>query len=533
MLATAALLVAACGGDNSSSSGGAATTGIQSATTVAGAASPTTGSSGSTAAKNGGQLTVAIGTDPQNLDPDQVRAGTDLYTIVNIFEQLLSRDVKGNLVPALAKSWVVSPDGLQYTFTLRTDVKFQNGDPMTADDVKFSFERFKDPKLGNIYAFLLANMTAVDVLAPDQVRVTLSQPDGAFLSALAYAYIVPMKYIQQVGDQQFAQAPIGTGPWTFKTRQIGQSLDFTRNDAYWGDKPGYNSLQFRIIPDDNARVSALQAGEVDMIAQVPPQSVPSLQKNSSLSVKQALGGEVIYVGWNTVDPSLPVANPKVRQALAMAIDTQSLEQTVLGGLGVLMSGLSPLDVGWDPKDVKQQPYDPAGAKKLLADAGFPNGFSMDFIAPVNGRLPNSEQVAQALGGFWEAIGVHTNVQLIAYGQWVNAEKTGSKLNGAVFGLNGDSLTFDPQRRLVDTLSCKGNYSHVCDAALDQMISQISITTDQTTRTDLNKKAFDYVNANTLVTNLYNTESAFAMKKTVNWEPWYGSSFTRMGNATPA
>jgi dipeptide transport system substrate-binding protein len=217
----------------------------------------------------------------------------------------------------------------------------------------------------------------------------------------------------------------------------------------------------------------------------------------------------------------------------MAIDMKTLQQTVLGGLGVLMSGLSPLTDGWNENDVKQQPYDPDGAKKLLADAGFANGFSMDFVAPVNGRLPNSEQVAQALAGFWEAIGVHVNVQLIAYGQWVDAEKTGSKLNGAVFGLNGDSLTFDPQRRMVDTLSCKGNYSHVCDASFDQMIDQIKITTDQAARTDLNKKAFDYVNANTLVTNLYNTESAFAMKKSVNWEPWYGSSFTRMGNATPA
>src|SRR4029077_17330302 len=122
-----------------------------------------------------------------------------------------------------------------------------------ADDVKFSFDRFKDPNLGNIYAFLLANMTGVDVLASDQVRVNLSQPDGAFLSALGYTYIVPMKYIQQVGDQQFNVQPIGTGPWTYKSRQIKESLDFTRNDAYWGDKPGYNSLQFRIIPDDNAR----------------------------------------------------------------------------------------------------------------------------------------------------------------------------------------------------------------------------------------------------------------------------------------
>jgi peptide/nickel transport system substrate-binding protein len=535
VVTVAALLIAACGGDNSSSGGSATTSGAP-ASTAAG----TTGSGGSQAGttasagtKDGGQLTVAIGTEPQSLDPDQLRAGTDLYTTVNIFEQLLSRDVKGNLVPALAKSWAVSPDGLQYTFTLRSDVKFQNGDPMTAEDVKFSFERFKDPNLGNIYAFLLANMTAVDVLAPDQVRVTMSQHDGAFLSALGYTYIVPMKYIQQVGDKQFNEAPIGTGPWTYKSRQIKQSLDFARNDSYWGDKPGYSALQFRIIPDDNARVSALKAGEVDMIAQVPPQTVPTLQKDSNLSLKQALGGEVIYVGWNTVDPSLPVANPKVRQALAMAVDTKTLRETVLGGLGVLMSGLSPLDVGWDPAAVKQQPYDPDGAKKMLADAGFANGFSMDFVAPVNGRLPNSQQVAQALAGFWEAVGVHTNVQLIAYGQWVDAEKTGSKLSGAVFGLNGDSLTFDPQRRLVDTLSCKGNYSHVCDPALDQMINQIKTTTDQAARTDLNKKAFDYVNANTLVTNLYNTESAFAMKKTVNWEPWYGSSFTRMGNATPA
>jgi peptide/nickel transport system substrate-binding protein len=516
-VAVLALVAAACGGSSKSS-----TTSTSSGATGTSAAPK--------AVQDGGKLTVGIGSEPENLDPDKIRAGTDLYTALNVFEQLLGRDPDGKLVPGLAESWEMTPDGLHYTFKLRKGVTFQNGDPMTADDVKFSFERYVDPALGNVFAYQLSAMQSVEVVAPDQVRINLKQPDGAFLPAAGYAFIVPQKLIQQVGNDAFAQNPVGTGPWKFKSRVIKQSLTFQRHDGYWGDKPGYSEFEYRILSDDNARVSALRSGEVDVIAQVPPQNVSQLKSDKSLKVAEAVTGDNIFVIFNTLDASKPLANPQVRKALAMAVDQKAIQDKVLGNLGILMSGVSPLIDGWDPKAVKQEPYDPAAAKKMLADAGFAQGFEMDFVAPVNGRLPNSEQVTQAIAGFWQNIGIKVNTKVLAYSQWVDIEKAGSQLNGAVFGLYGDSTTFDPQARLVGTMTCKGPYSHVCDPQLDQMIDGVKTTVNHDARVQAYKNVFAYISDKIPAMWLYTSQNAFAMKTSVDWKPWHGIPYTRMGNA---
>jgi peptide/nickel transport system substrate-binding protein len=556
IVVAAGLALAACSSDDKGSSttqaatttatGASATTAGGSATTAGGGAAAGTapsaasapapaGSSpaGSTPTPQGGKVVVGIGSEPETLDVDRTRAGTDQYVLQNIFEQLVTHDANGKLVPSLASSWTMTPDGLTYDFKLRDGATFQDGSPVTPEDVAFSYTRYADPALGNVFAYQVAGVQSVTAKSPTEVEIVLKAPDGAFLSSGGYASIVPKAYIDKVGNDEFGKNPIGTGPWKFVSREIGSSVDLTRYDGYWGNKPGYSDLQFRIIPDDNSRVSALRSGEIDAAAQIPPQSVKALEDDNSLKTVSQLTGDNIFLIFNTKAPDAPWDKPEVRQALAMAIDQEAIQSSVLGGLATLMSGVSPLNVGWDPKNVKQQAYDPDGAKKMLADAGYPDGFNIELWGPVNGRLPNSEQYLQAVAGFWEDIGVKVDLHLVAYSQYVDSERAASTINGVVMGLYGDSLTFDPQARLVGTMTCAGPYSHVCDQALDAQIDKVKTTVDPDARVQAYEQAFEMTNAQTYAIWSYTSQGTFAMKKTVDWKPYFGIPYTKMFQIAPA
>jgi peptide/nickel transport system substrate-binding protein len=550
-------LLAACSSDSKTTSdtsaGGATSVAAASSTTATSAATDASASSAasdSTAATTvgsadatetsaqgdtpqGGLVRVGIGSEPETLDVFKSRAGTNNYILLNIFEQLLTHNADGDLVGNLAEEWSASDDGLTYDFTLRANAKFHNGDPVTSEDVKFSFERYVDPATENVFAYQLAGLDHVEVIDDTHFQVVLTKPDGAFLSSGAYVYIIPKAYFEKVGEAEFANNPVGTAPWKFVSRAIGESVTLTRFDEYWGDKPGYSDLEFRIVPDDNSRVSALRSGELDVIAQVPPQSIETLEGDDNLKVVTTVTGDNIFLIFNSKATDKPWGNQKVRQAMAMAIDNEAIKDSVLGGLGVLMSGVSPLNEGWDESAVEQPEYDPDAAQALLEEAGFGDGFSIDLFGPVNGRLPNSEQYIQAVAGFWEDIGISVNVQLVAYSQYVDMERATSDLNGVVMGLYGDSLTFDPQARLQGTMVCEGPYSHVCDTTLDGMVATVATTTDPDERVQAYKDTFDYINEQRYAIWGYTSEGAFAMNKDVDWTPYTGIPYTRMNTIAPA
>jgi len=546
LVVAAGLAAASCGGDDDEvsepTSAGADAATVAPEPSAASTAeddgtAPAEGSepaaAGDEAPADGGTLTVGIGSEPETLDPHKSRAGTDNYTLMNIYETLLSYNPDGELEGAIADEWEISDDGLTYTFHLRDGVTFHNGDPLTADDVVFSFQRYADPATENVFAYNLASMESVEAPDPSTVVVKLSAPDGAFISSRAYVSIVSKAYFDEAGPEEFATNPIGTGPWAFDSRAIRESVTLKRYDGYWGSKPGYSELVFRIIGDDNSRVAAMRSGEVDVIAQVPPQSIPTLEESEAVKVTETVTGDNIFYMFNNVQQDVPWNDQRVRQALAMAIDQNAIRESVLGELGILMSGVSPLNTGWDESAVAQPEYDPDGARALLEEAGYGDGFPLDLVAPVNGRLPNSEQVTQAVAGFWQDIGIDVNTQLIAYSQYVDMERAGSPLNGVVMGLWGDSLTFDPQARLVGTHTCDGPYAHTCDPELDTMIEAVRTTVDPDERVEAYKAAFDYINEQAYSVWMYTSEGAFAMKDSVDWQPYYGIPYTRMGNARPA
>jgi peptide/nickel transport system substrate-binding protein len=205
---------------------------------------------------------------------------------------------------------------------------------------------------------------------------------------------------------------------------------------------------------------------------------------------------------------------------------------VLGGLGVILTGVSALNDGYDDA-IAERDYDPDRAEQLLEEAGYGDGFSMELWAPVNGRLPNSEQVVQAVAGYWNEIGVDVQLNIIEYSQWVDKQRNPSDAAGSIFGLWGDAGSFDPQARMIGSLTCDGPYSHICDPQLDSMVESVRSTVDRDERIQAYEDAFQYVFDNAYILYLYTAQGAFAMADDVSWQPWHGTPYTRLANAQPA
>lgn len=495
------------------------------------AAACTTSSKGP---KTGGATTLRVGlsTEPTQLDPDQLKSGNDSFFTRNVFDLLYNRDPDGKLVPGIATAYKVSPDGKTYTFTLRKGVKFSDGTPVTAEDVAFSFKRYADPKLNTVFSFNLAALTDAKVVNSDTVELDFKQPVGDFVAEGGYASIVPEKYIKQHGDAYFAKHPIGTGPYKFVSFNPNQGFTLERNNNYWGTKTAYDRVDFKYIADPSTRVAALQSGQVDVIDQVPPQDVATLRGNSSITVKTQIAGDMVYTFINTLDRGKPWDDVRVRQAMAYAIDQKTILKTVLGGFGVLNVGVSPIEPGYDKVDFQQYPYDPAKAKELLAAAGYPKGFSLDFWGPANGRTPNSEQYIEAIAGYWKAVGIKANVHIVEYPEYVKKQGPTANVNGAIFGIWGGGY-FDPQFRTEGNLKCHSAYSVTCDPKLDQMIDKLEATIGETARENVYIPLYKYVLDQALMIYGYCDEETFAMSKKVSWQPYKGQSYTIMTNAAPA
>lgn len=477
-------------------------------------------------------LTVGIGSEPENLDPHATRAGTDAYFTTNVFETLLERDVDGKLQPALANDYTIAEDGETVTFELRRGVRFHDGSTMTAEDVKYSLERFVDPKLGNTFAYLLDQLDRVEVIDEYTVAVHLKQFDGSFVPGGGFAAIVPKEYIESKGNDHFAEHPVGTGPLKFVERRIRESFTLERFDDYWGDKAAYERYDFQIMSDANSRIAAIRSGSVDLISQVPPQNVAQLHGDDQLKLVSGYTGENVWVKFGRTDGDQPWADPTVRQALDLAIDKKKIIKEVLAGLGVPYAGVAPLSSGFDKVDYQQRPYDPERARALLREAGYASGFQIDIVTPVNGRLPASEQVMQAVAGYWRDIGIRPKVQVLEYSQWIEHIASTKPPIDAALGLHGDQTTYDPQFRLTTQLACDAPYSHVCDPKLQPMIDEIASTVDPEPREQAYVDAFRYIHDIALEIPLYSSEQAFAMTPEVCWKPIYGSPFTEMSHARP-
>jgi peptide/nickel transport system substrate-binding protein len=419
-------------------------------------------------------LTVALVSHAPTLDPHMHFERVGILVNINMFDSLLHKNAKLEYEPSLATSWKPIND-TTWEFKLRKGVKFHNGDSLTAEDVKFSFERVtepgkekkKSPQYGNIRA-----IKEVRIVDPDTIQLVTDKPFPLLLERLVFFPIVPRKHLEKVGDDAFGTtAPVGTGPWKFVEWKRDQYIRLEAFDGHWRGKPAFKHLVIRAIPEVATQIAEIKTGGVDLIRNVSSDLVPELKSNPQTYVSSTPILRVHYVELDM--RQAPFDKKLARQAANYAIDRQAIIQKLMGG--------QPPAFGFDA-EVKPFPYDPKKAKELLAQAGYPNGVDITLHSAFVEFRPVFEAIAQMLTD----VGIRVNARMWdpgpAWNKFLQAE--GKATNGA-YGSWGNYSVFDADAVLHPLFHSEPGgwigkwYTRV--EGLDKLIDEARSTVDQPRR----------------------------------------------------
>lgn len=364
-----------------------------------------------TATKQGGTLTTAIGIDADTLDPAALTT-TTIYQIVGMMvETLVQPEPDGSIKPLLATSWTESNGGLDYTFTLRHNVRFQDGEPFNAQAVKFSLDRLLNPDTYKAQPTVLKVIKDVTAVDEYHVRITLSSPFSPLVSALStqIAGIIAPNSVNLHGNTpEKIVWPVGTGPYEYAGRVVGQSITMKRFNGYWGRKPAYATQVYQVVPEAASREALVKSGQAQVVYQPPANDLPGLERPGS-GVHVILGPDdrEIFIAINMLDSTNPrLQNPQVRQALNYAVDKQAIIKNIQFGAATQVdSPLSSSVFGYCPTGTYA--YDPQKAKSMLQAAGA-EGMSLKLITP-EGRYTGDSDVAQAVANYLRAVGLKVTV----------------------------------------------------------------------------------------------------------------------------
>src|SRR5437870_11175226 len=367
------------------------------------------------------------------LDPGETEALITPFMVLYALHDALVKPMPGSIsTPSLAESWSVSKDGITYDFTLRKGAKFHNGDPVTAEDVKFSFERYK----GAAARVLKDKVKEIQVAAPNRVRFVLKEPWPDFMafygtSATGAAWIVPKKYVEKVGDEGFKKAPVGAGPFKFVSFNPGVELVLEAFPDYWRKPPQVKRVVMRSIPDESTRAAAVKTGEVDIAYLFGGAVAEELRRSPGVKITAPLLYGIYWLDFlDQWDPKSPWHDRRVRQAASLAIDRAAINQAEMLGLGKATGGFVPPEFDFALR-IDPPPLDPKRAKQLLAEAGYPNGFDAGDLTP----LPPYTSLGETVGGYLQRLGIPNRLRTMERATYMTSwhEK---KLKGLLIGATG-------------------------------------------------------------------------------------------------
>ena len=369
------------------------------------------------------------------LDPAEAEGLiTPFMVFYAIHDALVKPMPAGPTTPSLAESWTASKDGLTYEFVLRKGVKFHNGDPVTAEDVKFSFARYR----GAAAKLLKERVRDVQVVDPGRVRFHLKEPWPDFMtfygtSATGAAWIVPKSYVEKVGDDGFKKAPVGAGPYRVVSFTPGVELVMEAFDGYWRKTPAVKRLIFRSMAEETTRAAALKKGDVDIAYLLSGPVADDVRKTPGLKLVAARPPGVFWIDLpDQWDPKSPWADRRVRLAASLAIDRRALNQAETLGFSRPTGSIIPRSFEF-ARAFEPPAYDPAQARKLLAEAGYPSGFDAGDFYP----FPPYDSMGEALAGYLQAVGIRTRIRTMERATFLSAWRE-KKLKGVIVGITGAS-----------------------------------------------------------------------------------------------
>ena len=455
-------------------------------------------------------IVVSQGSDVLTLNPmlDTSPIGVNVFR--NIFDALTRIEADGSVSPLLAESWTASEDTQTWEFSIKTNAKFHNGQPVTADDIVWNFQHLADEQKSPVRTYI-NKVKTVEHSGGNKVRFTLSEPFAAFDRQVSLISIISKQAYEEIGAAKFALAPVGSGPFRVVRWVKDDRVELAAFSDYWAGAPKIKTVIFRPVPSETTRAAALSSGELDVVPILPPALVSSLSSRKGLRIEKVASNKIVYVGFNITNPLL--SDVRMRQAIDFAIDRAALTSRLLRGLGQ-PSGqvLAPVTFGYAP-DIKPTAFDPARAKQLVAASGY-KGEKIPFQYP-NNNIAFGEEAAQAIANYLGNVGINVDMQGMEYSAyfplWSNRKITAMHL-----------FTFGPSimdaELPIGSLYVSSGRVYWNDPKIDQLAQQQRGERDKDKRRAIIGELLKYCNELMLYAPLYNEIHAYGIQDRVKWQP---------------
>ena len=439
----------------------------------------------------GGTLRIGLDVDAGTGDPRLMRDTSALRLRELVFDGLVEMQPDFSLAPSLAESWE-NPDDLTWVFKLREGVKFHNGDELTAADVKFTFDTILDEAFASPSRSFYTPITEIEVLDDYSVKFTLDQPYGPFLSYLTMS-IVPQS-LAEADPEQFANNPVGTGPFKFVEWKRGDSITLEANPDYWNGAPKLDMIEMTIVPDNSARVVALEAGDLDLVqSPISPQDVKRMETTEGFVVNRMPAAGYTYVGLNCADPAL--ADVNVRKALSHLVNREDIVNTIYEGVGEIAKGPIPPGMWAYTDDLPDYAYDPEMAGQLLDEAGWlleddgirrKDGEPLQITVRTHSEDPDRRQVIEVLQAEFANVGIQADTNVVEWPTFFSDVQGGDYQVGVIGWLN----LANPDQALYRQFTIDGpaNYGSCNNEELDSLIKEARATLDQDAAKELYAQA---------------------------------------------
>jgi len=456
-----------------------------------------------------GTLSVGVEAETYSMDPLVAWMTYGMVMMRQIYDTPLDFNPDGTLKPRLATKWEMVDD-LTWRFHFRKDVKFHNGYPFTAADVKFSLDRILDPENKCRYRSRYSTVKEVVLVDDYTLDIKTTTPDAVMPRRMAFfVRVVSKKWVEENGVEELRKHAMGTGPFKFVSWQRKDRLILEANTEHYETVPLVAKLVFRPIPEMGARMAELQSGGVQIATNVPPFMMKTLEKNPDLELQNVLSLRSMFMVLNTLNVE-PLKNQKVRLALNYAVDKEAIINGVCSGLGEPLGISAATQVQGVDQSIKPYPYDPEKAKKLLAEAGYGDGFELNLYSPT-GRYPMDKEVVQAVADQLAKVGIKCNVNVMETQKYFK-EFIAKSLNGAF--IIGHALMLWDQGLLVSFVNPPASYCHYQNPEIEKLIHKMRSIMDQKERYEVAHKIQWMIHDEAPMIFLYNLENVYGVSKKV-------------------
>jgi peptide/nickel transport system substrate-binding protein len=457
------------------------------------------------------RVVAAISADVATLDPTIYHAIISFHARLNMFDALTDIGPDNAAVPHFATQWEKSADAKTWTFTIRTDAKFHNGDPVTVDDVIYSYQKIMDDERSPTRIHV-NHIASIDRVSDTQLRFNLHAPFAPFDRTASLIAIISQRAFKEMGPEAFGRKPVGSGPYRVVNWIKDDRIELQAFDDWWGGAPAVKSVYLRVVPNEASRSAALLSGEVDIVPNLPPALVQTLGSRPGIKIKTGDGYKVVFLGFNPADRA--VADLKMRQAIDTAINRTAITQQLLRGTAVPNGQIvAKVSFGYD-SSYGPTKFDPERAKQLVKEAGYQG-------EPITMQYPNdyiaaADAVASAIAGYLRNVGINVQLEGLEYNSYY-ALWSGRKLSGLHMFVFGPSI-LDSDSPIFSIFARKGNRGYMFDPKVDELAEAQRSEGDPRKRAELIAQLWRTADAYRPFAYLYTENQVSAMRGDIQWEP---------------